>query len=203
MPVWDHLRDRRGRTHVCPTRSHRSGVLCDHVVWATAGRALADRFGRVRTIRASLIIFMVFTAWFAFSDGFWMVAVAWSLWGLAMVAITGTDSAFLHDSLQAMGRERDFERQAGRAFAVRSGALVLATLTGGVIAGEIGGRGALLAGTTATGLALMISLLFREPPRHDSELASHGPSYMELLKETLRLPEARRRSDTRSSSARS
>ena len=149
--------------------------------------ALADRFGRVRTIRASLIIFMAFTAWFAFSDGFWMAAVAWSLWGLAMVAITGSDSAFLHDSLQALGRERDFERQAGRAFAVRSVALVLATLTGGVIAGEIGGRGALLAGTTATGLALMISLLFREPPRHEGETESQGPSYMQLLKETLRL----------------
>ena len=149
--------------------------------------ALADRFGRVRTIRASLIIFMVFTAWFAFSDGFWMAAVAWALWGLAMVAITGTDSAFLHDSLQALGRERDFERQAGRAFAVRSVALVLATLAGGVIAGEIGGRGALLAGTTSTGIALMISLLFREPPRHQSVEETRGPSYMELLKQTLRL----------------
>lgn len=149
--------------------------------------ALADRFGRLRTIRASLIVFMVFTAWFAFSDGFWMVAVAWSLWGLSMVALTGTDSAFLHDSLQALGREREFERQAGRAFAVRSVALVLATLTGGVIAGEIGGRGALLAGTTATGLALMVSLFFREPPRQESELETRGPSYMELLKETLHL----------------
>ena len=149
--------------------------------------ALADRFGRVRTMRASLIIFMAFTVWFAFSDSFWMAGVAWALWGLAMVAITGTDSAFLHDTLQALGRERDFERQAGRAFAVRSVALVLATLTGGVIAGEIGGRGALLAGTTATGLALMISLLFREPPRHESDQDTHGPSYVELLKETLRL----------------
>lgn len=149
--------------------------------------ALADRFGRVRTIRASLVIFMLFTAWFAFSDGFWMAAVAWSLWGLAMVAITGTDSAFLHDSLQAMGRERDFEREAGRAFAVRSVALVLATLTGGLVAGEIGGRGALLAGTTATGLALLISLLFREPPRQEHEQESHGPTYMGLLKQTLRL----------------
>ena len=149
--------------------------------------ALADRFGRVRTIRASLVIFMLFTAWFAFSDGFWMAAVAWSLWGLAMVAITGTDSAFLHDSLQAMGRERDFEREAGRAFAVRSVALVLATLTGGLVAGEIGGRGALLAGTTATGLALLISLLFREPPRQAQEQDAHGPTYMGLLKQTLRL----------------
>ncbi len=149
--------------------------------------ALADRFGRVRTIRASLLIFMAFTAWFAFSDGFWMAAVAWSLWGLAMVAITGTDSAFLHDSLQALGRERDFERQAGRAFAVRSGALVLATLAGGVIAGEIGGRGALLAGTTSTGIALMISVFFREPPRHEGDSEPHGPSYMALLRETLRL----------------
>ena len=149
--------------------------------------ALADRFGRVRTIRASLIIFMAFTSWFAFTDSFWMAAVAWSMWGLAMVCLTGTDSAFLHDTLQSLGREREFERQAGRAFAVRSLALVIATITGGAIAGENGARYALLAGTTATGLALIVSLFFREPPRHEDDLQASGPSYMQLLRETLRL----------------
>ena len=149
--------------------------------------ALADRFGRVRTIRASLLVFMVFTSWFAFTDSFWMAAVAWSLWGLAMVCLTGTDSAFLHDTLQSLGREREFERQAGRAFAVRSLALVIATVTGGAIAGEIGARYALLAGTTATGLAFVVSLFFREPPRHEDDQHAEGPSYIQLLRETLRL----------------
>ncbi len=153
---------------------------------APAG-ALADRFGRVRMMRASVIIFISFTVWFGFSNAFWMAAVAWSLWGLALVSITGSDSAFLHDSLQALGREREFERQAGRAFAVRAVAIVLATLLGGVIAGSIGGQGALLAGAAGAGVSLLISLGFREPPRHEDETGAESTAYADLLKQTLRL----------------
>ncbi len=149
--------------------------------------AMADRFGRVRTMRASVILFIIFTAWFACSSAFWMAAVAWSLWGLALVTITGSDSAFLHDSLQALGREREFERQAGHAFAVRAAAMVLATVLGGVIAGHIGRQGALLAGATGAGVALMISLRFREPPRHEQQTVDDSTSYANLLRQTLRL----------------
>lgn len=153
---------------------------------APAG-AIADRFGRVRTMRVSVVIFLIFTTWFALTNSFWMAGVAWALWGLANVLITGSDSAFLHDSLQALGRERDFERLAGRAFAVRSVAMVLATIAGGVIAGLIGGQATVLTGTIGIGLALLVSLGFREPPRHRQGEGQEGPSYVQLLKQTLRL----------------
>ncbi len=153
---------------------------------APAG-ALADRFGRVRIIRISLIIYITFLIWFAFSGSFWQAAIAWSLWGLAMVTVTGTDSAFLYDSLQALGRARDFERLAGRVFAVRSVALVLATVGGGVIAEFIGTQGTVLSGTIGTGVALFISLGFREPPRHAQGRAEARPAYLDLMKQTLRL----------------
>ena len=117
-------------------------------------------------MRASLVIYIIFIVWFTFSGSFWQAAVAWSLWGLAMVMITGADSAFLHDSLQAMGRARDFERQAGRAFAVRSVAMVVATFGGGIIAGVTSTQFTVLSGVIGTGLALLISFGFREPPRH-------------------------------------
>ncbi|MDE2745304.1 MAG: MFS transporter [Chloroflexota bacterium] len=149
--------------------------------------AIADRFGRVRTMRVSVAIFLIFTIWFALTNSFWMAGVAWALWGLANVLITGSDSAFLHDSLQALGRERDFERLAGRAFAVRSVAMVLATIAGGVIAGLIGGQATVLTGTIGIALALLITLGFREPPRHEQRSGQAGPSYLELLKQTLRL----------------
>lgn len=153
---------------------------------APAG-AIADRFGRVRAMRASLIIYLVFLVWFAFSGSFWMAAVAWALWGLAMVLLTGTDSAFLHDSLQALGRARDFERQAGRAFAVRSVAMVLATILGGVLAGLIGMQATVLACCLGSGLALLITLGFREPPRREHGRDGQTPSYVSLMKETLQL----------------
>ena len=157
---------------------------------APAG-AIADRFGRVRVMRASIAIYIVFLIWFAFSASFWQAAVAWGLWGLSMVMLTGTDSAFLHDSLQALGRSRDFERQAGRAFAVRSFAMVAATFIGGVLAGIVGMQATVLVCCIGSGLALLIAFGFREPPsrEHGSAYGSGGQalSYMSLMKETLRL----------------
>ena len=153
---------------------------------APAG-AIADRFGRVRVIRASLVIYIAFIIWFAFSGSFWQAAIAWGLWGLAMVSLTGTDSAFLHDSLQALGRARDFERVAGRAFAVRSIAMVLATFGGGIIAGFIGSQATVLSGAIGTAVALLISFGFREPPRHAQGQHEERHSYLSLMAQTLRL----------------
>ena len=153
---------------------------------APAG-AIADRFGRVRVMRASLVIYIAFIIWFAFSASFWQAAVAWGLWGLSMVMLTGTDSAFLHDSLQALGRSRDFERQAGSAFAVRSVAMVAATFIGGVLAGIVGLQATVIACCIGSGLALLIAFGFREPPRRQHGSDERELSYLSLMKETLRL----------------
>ena len=164
--------------------------------------ALADRFGRVRTIRISLVLFIAFLIWFAFSGSVWQAAVAWLLWGSSVVLITGADSAFLHDSLQALGRANEFERQAGRAFAVRSLAMVLATFLGGAIAGEIGSQQTVLVGIIGLVIALLIAFRFREPPRaqaaRPSQSAADADSdtdaaavpqlgYLQLMRQTLRL----------------
>ena len=161
--------------------------------------ALADRFGRVRMIRISLVLFIAFLIWLAFSGSVWQAAVAWSLWGASIVLITGADSAFLHDSLQALGRAREFERQAGRAFAMRSLAMVLATFLGGAIAGEIGSQETVLAGVIGSAIALLIALRFREPPRaqairptQDAHAAANDTptpqlGYLQLMRQTLRL----------------
>lgn len=153
---------------------------------APAG-AIADRFGRLRAMRLSLVIYIAFIIWFAFSGSFWEAAIAWGLWGLAMVLLTGTDSAFLHDSLQALGRARDFEREAGRAFAVRAVAMVLATFVGGAIAGLIGMQAALLVCSIGTGIAFLFALAFKEPPRNVQGQGKDSSSYVDLMKQTLRL----------------
>ena len=159
--------------------------------------ALADRFGRVRTIRISLVLFIAFLIWFAFSGSVWQAAVAWSLWGASVVLITGADSAFLHDSLQALGRANEFERQAGRAFAVRSLAMVLATFLGGAIAGQIGSQQTVLVGIIGLVIALLIAFRFREPPRAQAARPDHAADadetsapqlgYLQLMRQTLRL----------------
>ena len=82
------------------------------------------------------------------SNSLELVVVSWVVWAFAMILVMGADSALLHDSLKALGREREFEKWAGRTFAVRSASIVVATLIGGVVAGEFGREpdGTLLSG---------------------------------------------------------
>ena len=153
--------------------------------------ALADRFGRVRTIRAACLLFILFFAVLALSQSVWWAAAAWLTWGFGFASISGADSAFLHDSLQALGRSREFELRAGRVFAMRATAQVTATLAAGALAGLIGMRGVVALGICPVAVALAITFLFREPPRGAAG-AARGAEYVRLLRQTLALAWARR-----------
>ncbi len=155
---------------------------------APAG-ALADRYGRVNAIRAGVFIYIAFMFVFAFSTDIWSAAVAWALWGTALTLVVGADSAFLHDSLQAMRREREFERRAGLAFGARSLAMLTATLIGGEIAARVGLQNTVLLGVIVTTIALLIATRFREPPRgaHRSANGAADTGYLTLIRESLLL----------------
>lgn len=153
--------------------------------------ALADRFGRVRMIRAACLLFILFFAVLSFSQSVWWAAAAWLTWGFGYASISGADSAFLHDSLQALGRSREFELRAGRVFAMRATAQVTATLAAGALAGLIGVRGVVALGICPVAVALAITFLFQEPPRGASGPA-RGAEYFRLLRQTLALAWARR-----------
>ncbi len=160
---------------------------------APAG-ALADRFGRVNAMRTGVIIYLGFIFIYAFSADIWWVALAWLFWGVAIVMVVGADSAFLHDSLQALRREREFERRAGLVFGVRSLAMLSATLVGGEIAARIGLQNTILLGAAAILISLLIASQFREPPRrvHRSVNGPAAAGYLALIWETLKLAWKRR-----------
>ena len=155
---------------------------------APAG-ALADRFGRANAMRLGVCFYILFIVVFAFSTDIWWVAVAWFLWGTAIVMVSGADSAFLHDSLQSLGREREFERRAGTAFGARSLAMLTATFVGGEIAARVGLQNTVLLGTVVTVIALVIATQFKEPPRRAQRRGDGHPgvSFVALIGETLRL----------------
>ena len=116
-------------------------------------------------MRLGVCFYILFIVVFAFSTDIWWVAIAWFLWGTAIVMVSGADSAFLHDSLQSLRREREFERRAGTAFGARSLAMLTATFVGGEIAARVGLQNTVLLGTVVTVIALLIATQFKEPPR--------------------------------------
>lgn len=129
---------------------------------------VADRWGRVWAMRAGALAFGASMVLLGVSGGLPEVLAAWVLWAVAMTLTSGADSALLHDSLLADGRAHEFEKWAGRAFAVRSTALVAATLAGGPIAGATDLRVPIFLGPVASLAAASIAFTLREPPRSRS-----------------------------------
>ncbi len=146
--------------------------------------AVADRWGR----RVSLFLGAVTTAiaMFAFglADTVPLILGSYMLWATALTFTSGADGALLYDTLRQLGRERDFERMAGRGHALSALGVLAATLAGGPVAGALGmqttiflsaGTMLLLAGTVA---------LFHEPPHRDAGEAP--PPYLQGLREAGR-----------------
>jgi len=140
--------------------------------------ALSDRWGRVWSLRAGAVLYAASMIAFGLADSFAPIMLSWVLWALAFAIVTGADSAFLHDSLKADGRESEFEKMAGRTFAVRSVAVVIATLLGGPVASAVDIRVPIFLGSVASVAALAIALTLREPPRSDQ---STGLSYRQTF----------------------
>ena len=76
--------------------------------------AVADRWGRVWSLRAGGVIYALSMVSFGLAESFAPVMIAWVLWAIAFALVTGADSALLHDSLKAEGRDRS--AVIGRAF---------------------------------------------------------------------------------------
>jgi MFS family permease len=125
----------------------------------------ADRFGRAWSMRIGSLIFAAAMIVFGLSGSLGEVIVAWVLWAIAMTLVAGADSALLHDSLKAVGRAGEFEKYAGRTFAIRSSAIVVATLLGGPIASAIDIRVPIFLGAAASLIAAGVAFTFTEPPR--------------------------------------
>ena len=130
--------------------------------------AFSDRWGRAWSLRAGSLVFGIAMLILGLSNSLELVVVSWVVWAFAMILVMGADSALLHDSLKALGREREFEKWAGRTFAVRSASIVVATLIGGVVAGEFGLRVTILLGVIASGVSSFIAFQLHEPPTSDT-----------------------------------
>ena len=143
--------------------------------------AFADRWGRAWSMRIGSLIFAAAMVVFGLSGSLGEVIVAWVLWAIAMTLVAGADSALLHDSLKAVGREHEFEKYAGRTFAIRSSAIVCATLLGGPIASATDIRIPIFLGAAASVIAAGVAFTLREPPRDAESDSAPSISYRQTF----------------------
>ncbi len=123
----------------------------------------SDKFGKVRSLRISAILFLVSYCLFFSAQGFWSFALAQTFLAGGIAFQSGTETAFHFASLCEAGEEKSYSERESKVGAIVSFATGIAALTGGLI-GVVELRWAYgLSIVGAIGGVGITFLIFREP----------------------------------------
>ena len=125
---------------------------------------MSDRWGRRRTLIASACAGLVSCVLFALGSGFWVFALAQFAMGAHIAFASGTDSAFLYESLIEDGRADEVEREEVRAWRFAFVGLAISAILGGGLA-LFGLRWPFLASALAFVALIALAWRFAEPAR--------------------------------------
>ena len=183
LPIWVlYLQQERGLSLTQVTALEAPFWLVNLVSEVPTG-AVADRWGRKFSLLLGCAVYTVAILVFGLATSFWLLLLSYVAWGVAITLGSGADSAFLYDSLVALGRAGEFRKVLGRAQAWMTVAVLVSALLGAPLAAATRLSVPILAGAGVTVLAGLVVLTFREPPYHES--APRLP-YFAVLREAVR-----------------
>ena len=128
--------------------------------------AIADRYGRRVSLMYGALANTVAIAIFGLADSYGILLASYLAWGIAWTLFSGADSAFFYDSLRALGREGEYQKLWGRCFAIQSAGGIAGLLIGAPLAAWTNLPTPILLSAGLMGAAWLVTLSFREPPRH-------------------------------------
>ena len=148
----------------------------------------SDRLGRKPTLVIAALAAVVSLLLFSLATTFLGFLLAYVIWSVMISFTSGTDSSFHYDTLEALGRQGEFqEREAAILRAIRLLNSAFAVV-GGVV-GIYGYKYAFLLSAGAALIALVSALRMTEPPRrHGSAevaLASHFRESFRYLRDKV------------------
>lgn len=185
FPIWVlYLTEDRGFTLTQVTLIDIPFWLCI-ILLQIPGAALADRFGRKPVLCCSAAAFSIAIVFFGLANTFVLILLAYLVWGIGFSMLWGTESAFIFDSLKALGREEEYPRIYGRGWAVASTAQVAGTLLGAPLASATNLETPIIASGGIAACALLVALTFQEPRVLDH--ARPMPRYGDVISESARL----------------
>jgi MFS family permease len=127
--------------------------------------AVADRWGRSKSMALGAFLLGGAVLIFAFTTSFAILMASFLLWSVAHALMSGADNALLFDTLKASGRESEYEKVAGRGIAAHWGGAGVATLLGGPVAAFTDVRMTIFIGAATCVAASLIALSLWEAPR--------------------------------------
>jgi MFS family permease len=125
--------------------------------------AMADRWGRKPTLMLSATALGFAAILFGLATSYWLILVSYLIWGVGFALLFGTESAFLFDSLKAIGKEDDYQRQYGRAWGLATAAALAGTLLGAPVAEATDLSTPIVMSGAFSFLAVGVAATFHEP----------------------------------------
>lgn len=153
--------------------------------------AVADRWGRRTSLSLGALLYTATIVGFGLATTYWLVLASYLLWAVAWTLFSGADAAFLYDSLKAMGREHEYQKLYGRAWAVDSVASVVGLLIGAPLAAATTLWFPIVLSGAFIFCAWLVTLLMREPPRHGGEALDYLSNTREAARIAWRTREVR------------
>ena len=137
--------------------------------------AVADRYGRSRSMGLGAIALGVAVLIFAFTSSFTILLMSFLTWSVASALMSGADMALLFDTLKAVGREDEYERYAGRGLALTWAGVGVATMLGGPVAAVLDARATIFIGAATCLATAAVAFSIWEPPHLEAQ--SDQPPY--------------------------
>jgi len=147
-------------------------TLIGAVVGGIVFGALADRFGRVRVLTWTIVLFALFTGMCAFAQGYWDLLVYRTIAGLGLGGEFGIGMALAAEAWPARHRARVSSYVA---LGWQVGVLGAALLTP-LLLPAIGWRGMFVVGVIPAFVAWVIRTRLHEPALFERSAARHAPS---------------------------
>jgi len=125
--------------------------------------AIADRWGRKPTLMAAACALTAAVTLFGLASSFPLILASYLIWGIGFSLLFGTESAFLYDTLKALGREEDYPRVYGRAWGLVTAAALAGTLLGAPLAAATDLSFPIVLSGGLAFLAVLAAATFTEP----------------------------------------
>lgn len=142
---------------------------------------MADMLGRKKTLLLGAILGTTGFVLYSFSSTFTGFLIAEIILGLGGSCISGSDTAILFDTLDAVDMRQQYLRFEGRITALGNFAETAAAVLGGMIAAWLSYRAVYIAQALIAATAIPAALLLREPPGEKGQQGSFGIGHIAAI----------------------
>lgn len=150
--------------------------------------AFADKFGNRKSVIVGIFLWALTIFLYGVSFGFIGMALAAFIGGVGQAFMSGANSSFIHETLRSEGKEHEFKKVAGRGSGIGSISASIGMFLGGIVA-SVSLVATFFASTMTTGIAFVISLLFKEPKAKET---NKKPQYTQIIKNGFRAVKSNR-----------